>query len=68
MDQKHCTLESIDLSNCIILDKDFSGVEFDGADFTYTRFERVNFTGCSFENCVMENTRFTDREFLLYSL
>ena len=28
MDQKHCTLESIDLSNCIILDKDFSGVEF----------------------------------------
>ena len=24
MDQKHCTLESIDLSGCIILDKDFA--------------------------------------------
>ena len=38
------SLESIDLSSCTILDKNFSGVKFNGASFRGTRFDNVDFT------------------------
>ena len=45
------SLESIDLSSCTILDKNFSGVKFNGASFRGTRFDNVDFTGATFANC-----------------
>ena len=44
------SLESIDLSSCTILDKNFSGVKFNGASFRGTRFDNVDFTGATFAN------------------
>ena len=37
------SLESIDLSYCTILDKNFSGVKFNGANFRGARFNNVDF-------------------------
>ena len=56
------SLESIDLSYCTILDKNFSGVRFNGANFRGTRFNNVDFTGASFVNCDFTESRLTDGE------
>ena len=56
------SLESIDLSYCTILDKNFSGVKFNGAKFRGTRFNNVDFTGASFANCDFTESRLTDCE------
>mgnify|MGYP003295202164 CR=1 FL=1 len=54
------SLESIDLSYCTILDKNFSGVHFVGASFRGARFENVDFSGVSFQNCDFTDSRLTD--------
>ena len=54
------SLESIDLSSCTILDKNFSGVKFNGASFRGTRFDNVDFTGATFANCDFTECRMTD--------
>ena len=54
------SLESIDLSYCTILDKNFSGVKFNGANFRGTRFNNVDFTGAIFMNCDFTECRMTD--------
>lgn len=54
------SLESIDLSYCTILDKNFSGMKFTGAKFRGARFNNVDFTGASFVNCDFTESRMTD--------
>lgn len=54
------SLESIDLSYCTILDKNFSGVKFTGANFRGARFNNVDFTGASFVYCDFTESRMTD--------
>lgn len=54
------SLESIDLSGCTILDKNFSGVTFNGAKFCGTRFNNVDFSGAKFVNCDFTESRLTD--------
>jgi uncharacterized protein YjbI with pentapeptide repeats len=54
------SLESIDLSSCTILDKNFSGVKFNGASFRGTRFDNVGFSGATFTDCDFTECRMTD--------
>ncbi len=58
VDQEVKWLETIDLSNCTLLGKDFSGYHFDGSNFHGTCFENINFQNAVFLNCDLSEARF----------